>query len=102
MAAPEGPFPGVSNGTESACDAGDPGLIPGSGRSPTKGNGNPLQYSCLENSMDSGADGLHSKGSQRVGHGWACVRLKLDDSQLIPLDIFVCSDLFLLHNKTEA
>ena len=39
----------------SACNAGDPGLIPGSGRSPGEGNGNPLQYSCLENSMDRGA-----------------------------------------------
>ena len=39
----------------SACDAGDPGSIPGSGRSPGEGNGNPLQYSCLENPMDGGA-----------------------------------------------
>ena len=38
----------------SACNAGDRGLIPGSGRSPGEGNGNPLQYSCLENSMDGG------------------------------------------------
>ena len=37
------------------CDAGDVGLIPGSGRSPGEGNGNPLQYSCLENPMDGGA-----------------------------------------------
>ena len=44
-----------SDGKESACDAKDPDLIPGSGRSPRKGNGNPLQYSCLENSMDRGA-----------------------------------------------
>ena len=36
-------------------DAGDPGLFPGSGRSPGEGNGNPLQYSCLENPMDRGA-----------------------------------------------
>ena len=55
MAAPEGPFHSVSDGIESACDAGDPGLIPGSGRSPEEGNGNPLQYSCLENPMDGGA-----------------------------------------------
>ena len=41
--------------TESAWSAGDPSLIPGLGRSPGGGNGNPLQYSCLENSMDSGA-----------------------------------------------
>ena len=39
---------------ESACKAGDPGLIPGSGRSPGEGNDNPLQYTCLENSMDRG------------------------------------------------
>jgi len=39
----------------SACNAGDLGLIPGSGRSPGEGNGNPLWYSCLENSMDRGA-----------------------------------------------
>ena len=39
---------------ESACTAGDVGLIPGSGRSPGEGNGNPLQYSCLENPMDRG------------------------------------------------
>ena len=38
-------------GKASACNVGDPGLIPGSGRSPGEGNGNPLQYSCLENSM---------------------------------------------------
>ena len=44
-----------SDGTESACNAGGPGLIPGLGRSPGEGNGNPLQYSCLENSMDRGA-----------------------------------------------
>ena len=45
-------FPGGSDGKASACNAGDPGLIPGLGRSPGEGNGNPLQYSCLENSMD--------------------------------------------------
>ena len=40
---------------ESACNAGDPGSIPGSGRFPGEGNGNPLQYSCLKNSVDRGA-----------------------------------------------
>ena len=48
-------FPGGSNGKASACNAGDPGLSPGSGRSPGEGNGNPLQYSYLENPMDRGA-----------------------------------------------
>ena len=46
---------GSSDGKESACNEGDPGLTPGSGRSPGEGNGYPLQYSCLENSMDRGA-----------------------------------------------
>ena len=45
-------FPGGSDGKLSACSAGGPGLIPGLGRSPGEGDGNPLQYSCLENSMD--------------------------------------------------
>ena len=43
---------GGSVGTESACNAGGPGSVPGSGRSPGEGNGNTCQYSCLENSMD--------------------------------------------------
>ena len=48
-------FPGGSDGKESAHNAGDLGSFPGSGRTPGGGNGNPLQYSCLENSMDKGA-----------------------------------------------
>ena len=48
-------FPGGSNGKESACNAGDTGSIPGSGRSPGEANGFPLQYSCLENFVGRGA-----------------------------------------------
>ena len=48
-------FPGGSEVKESAYNVGDPGSIPGSERSPGEGNGNPLQYSCLENPMDGGA-----------------------------------------------
>ena len=48
-------FPGGSDGKECACNAGDPGSIPGLGRSPGEGNGNPRQYSYLENSMNRGA-----------------------------------------------
>ena len=48
-------LPGGSGGKASACNAGDPGLIPGLGRSSGEGNGNPLQYSCLENPVDRGA-----------------------------------------------
>ena len=53
----------VKNLPANAGDIRDTGLIPGLGRSPGKGNGNPLQYSCQENPMDRGA-----LGSQRVGH----------------------------------
>ena len=48
-------FLGGPDGKASAYNVGDPGLIPGSGRSSGEGNGNPLQYSCLENPMDGGA-----------------------------------------------
>ena len=48
-------FPGGSEVKDPACNAGDPGSIPRLGRSPGEGNGNPLQYSCLENPMDGGA-----------------------------------------------
>ena len=48
-------LPGGSDSKESAYNAGEPGLIPGSGRSPGGGNGNPLQYPCLENPVDRGA-----------------------------------------------
>ena len=50
-----GGFPGGSEVKASAPNAGDQGSVPGSGRSPEEGNGNPLQYSCLENPMDGGA-----------------------------------------------
>ena len=64
-------FPDGSVGKESVCNEGDPGdvsLISGLGRSPGEGNGNPLQYSCLENPMGEEPGRLQSMGSQRVGH----------------------------------
>ena len=63
-----GGFPGGAEVKASACNVGDLGSIPGSGRSPGEGNGNPLQYSCLENPMDGGAWWATVHGSQRVGH----------------------------------
>ena len=56
---------------ESACNAGDLGSIPGSGRSPGEGNGNPLQYSCLENPMDKGAWQATVHEVARVEHNLA-------------------------------
>ena len=60
------PFPGGSEVKNLPANAGDPGSVPGLGRSPGEGNGNPLQYSCLENPMDRGA--WWSMGFQKVGH----------------------------------
>ena len=70
---PSNHLPGGSDGKEAACNAGDLSSIPGLGRSPGEGYGNPLQYSCLENSMDRGvwteeSGRLQSMGLQRVGH----------------------------------
>ena len=65
-------FPRGSDGKESACNAGDLGSIPGSGRSPGEGNGCLLQYSCLENSMDRGA-------WRSTVHGVAKGRTQLSD-----------------------
>ena len=64
-------FPSGSDGKESACNSGDPrdvGSIPGLGRSPGEGNGNPLQYFCLEIPMTEEPGGLQSMRSQRVGY----------------------------------
>ena len=61
-------FPGGSDSKEFACNARDPGSIPGSGRSPGEGNDNPLQYSCQGNCMDRGAWQATVRGVVRVGH----------------------------------
>ena len=59
---------GVKKFTEPACNAGDPGSIPALGRSPGEGNGNPLQYSCLENPMDRGAWRATVHGVANIRH----------------------------------
>ena len=60
-----------SNSKESACNAGDPSSIPGSGRSPGEGNGYPLHYSCLENSVDRGDWQAAVHGVTKSQHDWA-------------------------------
>ena len=65
-----GHSPGGSDGKEAACNEGNAGLIPGSGRCPGEGNGYSLQYPCLENSMDREAGGTQSRLSQRLRHDW--------------------------------
>ena len=64
-------FPKGLGGKESACSARDPDLIPGSGRSPGGGHGNPLQYSWLEIPWTEELGGLQSMGSHRIWHNWA-------------------------------
>ena len=74
-------FPCGSAGKESACSEGDPGLIPGLGRSPGEGKGYPLQYSDLENSMDC------------LVHGVAKSRTGLSDFRFH----FITQNIFLIH-----
>ena len=74
-------FPGGSEVKASASNAGDPGSIPGSGRSPGEGNGNPLQYSCLENPMDRAA-------WQATVHGVAKSRTRLSDFTPLHLCVY--------------
>ena len=61
-------FPDSSDGKETTCSAGDPGSIPGLGRSPGEGEGYPLQYPCLGNSWTEEPGRLQSMGSHRIGH----------------------------------
>ena len=76
-------YPSSSNGEEPACNAGDLGSIPGLGRSPGEANGNPLQYSCLENSIETGAWWATVHGLQRVRHDCVAISIsigiKVDD-----------------------
>ena len=72
-------FPVGSDGKESACNVGEPGSTPGSGRSPGEGNGNPLQYSCLDNSIDRGAWGCNSP--------WGCK--EPDTAEWLTLSLFL-------------
>ena len=81
-------FPHSSVGKESPFNAGDPGLIPGSGRSSGEGNGNPLQYSCLEHAMDRGAWQATVRGIIRVRH----------DLETKPPPPLACSLVFIPYN----
>ena len=72
-------FPGGSDSKASAYNSGDPGSIPGSGRYPGEGNGNSLQYSCLENPMDRGA-------WLATVHGITKSRIRLSDFTIFKMD----------------
>ena len=70
-------YDGLPSAQLVACNAGDPDLIPGSGRSLGEGNSSPLQYSCLENPMDRGAWQATVRGVARVGHNLVSKPLSL-------------------------
>ena len=74
-------FHGSSTGKESTCNAGDPSSIPGLGRSPGEGNSYPLQYSCLENSMDRGAWQVTIHGIT-IRHDWVTFTFTFNGYQL--------------------
>ena len=76
-------FSYCSVGKESACNAGDPGLIPGSGWSPWEGNGNPFPYSCLENPVDRGVWWAIVHEGTRFGHDLATKPPRLLDNKLM-------------------
>ena len=86
-------FPGGSDGKQSTCNAGDLGSVPGLGRYPGEGNGYPLQYSCLENSMDRGA------WQANLAHGVAELdtteQISLYYTMLYVMDIYILLVLFL-------
>ena len=87
-------FPGGSEVKASACNAGDLGLIPGLGRSPGEGNGNPLQYSCLENPMDGGA-------WWATVHGVAKSRTRLSDFTFTFMTLRILAALAKLQQVSE-
>ena len=99
-------FPGSSVGKESACKVGDPGLIPGLGRSPGGGLGNPLQYSCLKYPMDRGSwwATVHAvTKSQTHLRDWACTHACHCTSPitaLLTLNCFCALCVSLLEIKT--
>ena len=83
-------FPGGSESKESACNAGDPDLIPESGRSSGEGNGYPLQYSCLENSTDREEPGR----LQRAGHNQPSLSFSHTHTHLY-ICVYVCIPLYM-------
>ena len=87
-------FPGGSDDNETACNVGEPGSIPGLGRSPGDVNGNPLQYSCLDNPMDGGA-------WQSTVYGVAKSRAQLSDFTITAYLLIKCYFFFLKESQVR-
>ena len=94
-------FPGDSAIKNLPANVGAMGLLPGSGRSPGEGNGNPFQYSCLEIPWTEEPDGLQSMGSQRVGHDLVTKQLDLCYAIILSLRKFCMVFLVLLIVRTR-
>ena len=102
-------FPGGSDSKESVCSAGDPGSIPGLGRSPGEGYGNPLQYSCLENPMDRGAWCATTEWVTLVTELWEnlsqglaiCLAHSKHERKFLPLPLALVSSLYHLLSQTQ-
>ena len=94
-------LPRCLSGKESTCNAGDLGLIPGSGRSLGDKNGTPLQYPYLENSMDRGAWHLQCMGSQRVWHDRVTENACKEDVWKYPI-FFIALYMFLLESDISV
>ena len=92
-------FAHSSVGKEYACNAGDPGLIPGSGRSPGEGNGSPLQYPCLESPNGREACRATLHGVTRIGHNLAPKSPPKETVQNLSHKIEKCSNKQMVGNK---
>ena len=88
-------FPGSSDSKETACDSGDPSSIPGLGRAPGEGNGHPLQYSCLENSIDRGV-------WQATVHGVIKIQTRLSNTNTIYYAMPILKDIFSFPSFTVS
>ena len=92
-------FPGGSETKDSACNVGDLGSIPGLGRSPGEGSGNPLHYSCWRIPWTEEPGGLQSVGSQRVGHDWVTFTFNVITRSLPPGRESLCEEEVRAHQR---
>ena len=95
-------LPGGSDSKVSAYNTGDPGSIPGSGRSPGEGNGNPLHYLAWKIPWKEDAGRLQSMGSQRVGHDWATSLAFPAHNASAPIKLSKCNRLFQCHDIPQC
>ena len=94
-------FPGGSDGKASTYNAGDPGSIPGLRRSPGEGNGNPLQYSCLENPMNGGTWLGYSPWGRKESDMTERLSLLIDLNLVLLFILFIYSFFFFFQKNSD-